>query len=199
MKKIAVTGLNGVIGKILIEKIPSNMELIDLYNTKKTISPRIKSHVKLNLLQKEKISKVLKKINPDTVLHMAAKTHIDNCERDKKNGKKGIVWKTNVNATKEIAKYCFENNVRIVFLSTECVFDGRKKSFSETDKKNPLNWYGYTKSNAEDEIVKSKARFSIIRAVVTYNKDDKGKTIYGKIFNNLKTKKAVYGVIDRQF
>lgn len=200
MIKVAVTGLNGVIGKILAEEIPSNLEIIDLFHrTKYSGKAKIHKHIKLDLLNKKRISKILEEINPDIIVHLAAITHIDTCEKDRERGKKGIVWKTNVKGTGEIAKFCAKNKIHLIFLSTECVFDGKRKYFSENSKKNPINWYGSTKSEAEELMLSSGAPVSIIRSVVAYHKNDNGKTIYGKILSRLRADKDVWVVSDQLF
>jgi dTDP-4-dehydrorhamnose reductase len=130
---------------------------------------------------------------------MAAITHIDNCEKDKENGEQGKVWKVNVDASFEIAKYCEEKNKRMIYLSTECVFDGSQKYYSERAKKNPKNWYGFTKSKAEDKIISTKAKVAIIRSVVAYHISDRGKTIYGKFVAKLRSGNTVYAVTDQKF
>lgn len=197
-KKIAITGLSGVIGKVLSKNLNEYSEIIDLFNHKRSYGSK-KFHVKLDLLKKDRIYKVLQKVNPDVIVHMAAKTHIDACEEDKKRGKKGNTWKLNVDATTEIARYCRDYKKFIIFLSTECVFDGKRKFFGEKAKKNPINWYGFTKSEAEDIIMSSGIRFAIVRSVVAYHENDFGKTIYGQILSKLKSKKPVSAVYDQQF
>lgn len=200
MKKIAITGLSGVIGKVLSREISQSYHIIDLFHKKKYAGKaRIKQHIHFDLLDKPKISSVLENVRPDIVIHMAAITHIDRCEMDKKMGKDGTVWKTNVEGSHEIAKYCAKYNIPMLFLSTECVFDGKKKSYNEKSKKRPINWYGVTKSEAEDLILSTGAPTSIIRSVVAYHKNDSKKTIYGKILNELKSKNEIYAVSDQLF
>lgn len=200
MIKVAVTGLNGVIGKILAEELSKNTQIIDLFHTSKYSGrAKIQKHIRLDLLKKDKISKVLQKTNPDVIVHLAAITHIDRCEKDKKNGKKGKVWEVNVEATREITKYASKHSIQLIFLSTECVFDGKRKYFSENSKKNPINWYGKTKSKAEDIVLSSSAPAAIIRSVVAYHKNDSEETIYGKILKELKSKRNIEVVSDQRF
>jgi len=198
IKKIGITGLSGVIGGILGENLPRNIQVIDLFhNTKFDKSVKNVEHKKINLKNKIEIQQALKDIKPDLIIHLAAITHIDKCEKDRKNGKKGIVWKINVEGTSEIAKFCAQHKIHLIFLSTECVFDGKQKYFSENAKKNPINWYGATKSEAEDIILASGAPATIIRSVVAYHKNDRNKTIYGKILSQLKENKT-FSVVDDQ-
>jgi len=200
IKKIAITGLSGVIGQVLSKRLSPQARIIDLYHTQKYSGKvKIYKHVKLDLLNLKKISSTLKLLKPDVIVHMAAITHIDTCEKDKKFGQEGRVWKTNVDATYEIAKFCARNNTHMIFLSTECVFDGKEKIFYENSKKNPINWYGKTKNQAEDLLIKSHASSTILRSVVAYHQHDSGKTIYGKILKELKSKKKIKAVGDQFF
>ncbi len=200
MKKIAVTGLSGVIGSILAKELVKNRKIIDLYHLKKhTNLNGIKIHMPIDLAKKNSVSNALSETGPDIIVHLAAITHIDECEKDRTNGKSGKVWKTNVEGTREIAKYAAQNNVPLVFLSTECVFDGSKEFFEEKSMKEPINWYGVTKSKAEDAILKSGAKAAIVRSVVTYYKNRNAKTIYGKILHELQTKRKTSGVVDVLF
>lgn len=200
MKSLAITGLSGVIGTALLSdpSLIPGYHMYDLYHQHRYRgNPVIKKHVALNLLQTNQIARVLESVKPDRILHMAAITHIDACEIDKKNGKNGIVWKTNVDGTREIAAFCKKHHVPITYISTECVFDGKQEFYDEDSQKNPLNWYGRTKSEAEDIILSSNSRATVIRAVMVYHKQDNGKTLFGKIHSGLKNSLAIQAVSDQ--
>lgn len=208
MKKvIAITGLNGVLGKKLLESLPSSFkkeyEFIDLYHSKRiSISdPNISiSHQKIDLNEKLTIIKILAKINPSVIIHLAAVTHIDKCEKDKKNGKNGLVWQINVTATKKIVEFCKKNNVHLIYLSTECVFDGKsKKSYLEKSKTNPINWYGNTKAHAEQIIMESNIAWTIIRSVIAYDLDESVPSIFSSINNSFKKNTHFSVVSDQKF
>jgi dTDP-4-dehydrorhamnose reductase len=198
-KSIAITGLSGVIGQILVQNIGSHYDLISIDHTSYPSDTSIKNHLNLDLLHTNSIQDTLKKIHPDYFIHLAAVTHIDNCEADRRNGKDGMVWKINVDGSREIAKYCSKNKIPLVYLSTECVFDGKKEFYEEYDKKQPINWYGYTKSVAEDTFLSVCDKVSIIRSVVAYHKNDAKRTIYGKILNSLSVNKKTNAVGDQLF
>jgi len=199
MSKIAVTGMSGVIGSVFALESGPEYELIDLYHSKPSSSSKIAKSLQLDLLKKKDIVRTLSEAMPDVIVHLAAITHIDQCELDRSKGKKGIVWKVNVDATTEIAKFSSKNNIPLIFLSTECVFDGEQEYFSEDSKKNPKSWYGITKSEAEDQIMSLGGKFAILRSVVAYHVEDNHKTLYGKIVKKLKENKKVFGVTDQLF
>ncbi len=208
MKKvIAITGLSGVLGKKLLESLPSSFkkeyEFIDLYHSKRiSISdPNISiSHQKIDLNEKLTITQILAKINPSVIIHLAAVTHIDKCEKDKNNGKNGLVWQINVTATKKIVEFCKKNNVHLIYLSTECVFDGKsKKSYLEKSKTNPINWYGNTKAHAEQIIMESNIAWTIIRSVIAYDLDESVPSIFSAINNSFKKNTHFSVVSDQKF
>jgi dTDP-4-dehydrorhamnose reductase len=199
MKRLAITGLSGVIGTVLLHQTQNfEYQIYDLYHTQLCGGKnRIKKHIPFNLLQRDHIIRTLDSIKPDKIVHMAAITHIDPCEQDKKYGKNGIVWKINVEGTREIVKFCLKNRVPIIYLSTECVFDGKNDFYDEFSKKNPINWYGQTKSEAEDILLSSGAKATIIRSVMAYHTNDNSKTIFGKIYDGLKNRGYIQGVTDQ--
>ncbi|MDD2822966.1 MAG: SDR family oxidoreductase [Candidatus Daviesbacteria bacterium] len=196
MKKIAITGLSGVIGSRLSKSLPEGFKIYNLYHThKEPIKGVMPKHIEL--LKPESIDACLNEISPEIIVHMASATHIDRCEEDRKYGEKGDVWKVNVNATNTIATYCKKNKTQLIFLSTECVFDGEELSYDEKSVKNPKNWYGVTKSKAEDIIFAACPTASIIRAVIAYNEQDREKTLFGKILQGFKNGKQFKAVTDQ--
>lgn len=198
-KLIAVTGISGVIGQELIKKIRIQYDVIGIIHDNLISDRYPDKHIRLNLFDTNKIRETLKHINPDYFIHLAAMTHIDNCEIDKVNGKNGLVWKTNVDATREIATYCSKNRIPLIYLSTECVFEGKKEFYEEYDKKYPINWYGYTKSEAENILLATCEDISIVRSVVAYHKNDDKKTLYGKILDSLMHTKQTNVVTNQKF
>lgn len=197
-KRMVVTGLSGAIGKVLLDEKPKNIEIFELFHKRRRLKDNNKCFP-LNLINRKSISSALMNISPDVIVHLAAVTHIDVCEKDKANGKRGKVWQINVNATKEIARFAYENKISLIFLSTECVFNGNKKYFHEGDKKNPINWYGVSKSAAEDEVLASGAKAAIIRSVAAYSKQDRLNTLYGLIKSKLNENKKLRVVADQLF
>jgi dTDP-4-dehydrorhamnose reductase len=198
---VAVTGLSGVIGSMLCDALPEHVRVVDLFHTSPVTcgDTHIVRHAYIDLLRPDQIRATLAEVVPDVVIHLAAVTHIDTCEMDKANGKDGIVWRTNVEGTKVIARYCRDLSIPIIYLSTECVFDGKLPLYDEQAGKNPINWYGKTKSEAENSIVEIGCESAIVRAVVAYHPNDGGKTIFGRMYNQLKYNKTLMAVHDQLF
>ncbi|MEK7165455.1 MAG: SDR family oxidoreductase [Patescibacteria group bacterium] len=136
------TGLSGLVGTRIIELLSDTFEFQDLsYETGVDItdSVAIESHFRN--------SKAL------WVLHLAAKADVDGCEKDRPFGNEGAAWKINVQGTKNIVVAAHKYDKRVLYISTDFVFDGRLDVYTENDKPNPLNWYGETKYEGEKLIL----------------------------------------------
>ena len=155
--KILVTGLNGFIGTRIKDLYSKKYQLIGFDHTENK-----------SVTYRRYTFDVLAKTKADIVLHLAAKTHIDQCEMDKKKRVKSESWDINVNGAKNIAAGCKKYNKFLLFLSTECVFNGEKSWYREIDKPDPINWYGYTKYNAEQAVIKSGCNYCILRSTLAY-------------------------------
>lgn len=127
-KKIVLFGATGKLGK----------ELIKLYDF---IAP---PYNKIDITNFDKTNRYLKKINPSIIIHTAALVGAKECEEDKE-----IAYKTNVIGTYNIAKICQKNNIKLIYISTDSIFDGEKGNYKEEDIPNPINYYSFTKFAGE--------------------------------------------------
>ena len=134
----------------------------------------------------------LKKNNINTLINCAAYTNVNESETNKD-------LSNNVNhyAVENIAKLCFKFGIQLIHISTDYVFDGLKKyPYNETDKTNPINYYGKTKLDAERKILSYDLNKSvIIRTSWLYSKLDNN--FVNKILNKLNNKKEIF-VVDEE-
>lgn len=152
-QKIIGTGLSGMVGSRIVELLGDTYEFEDL---------SLKSGV--DIKKKEIVDKKIGHSKAQVVLHLAAKTDVDLCEKDKSLGEKGDAWQVNVLGTKNIADACKSFNKKMIYISTDFVFDGRKSStegYVEGDTPSPLNWYGITKYEGE-KITQKLGKMAII-------------------------------------
>lgn len=113
----------------------------------------------LNVTNKKKVFKKIGDFRPDVVIHLAAMTNVDECE---KNPKKCFL--VNTEGTRNVAEACKKFGSLLVYMSTSAVFEGRKKGYFENDKPNPVNIYAKAKLKGEEFIKKNLKRFYIVRA-----------------------------------
>lgn len=133
--------------------------------------------------------------NPDTVVLTAAISSPSFCEKNK-----DLAFKTNVEGAKNVSEACKSNYAKLIFFSTDAVFDGVKGNFKETDPINPANYYGYTKAEAEKLVQKLKNSL-IIRtsALYGFNPLSSRKTFADFVLNSFNEGKEVEALSDQVF
>ena len=101
---------------------------------------------------------------PDIIIHCAAYTNVDKAEDESETAEL-----INVKGTENLAKVCAKNNIPLVYISTDYVFDGEKTNpYTPDDSPNPINIYGKTKLGGEEVIKKYCEKYYIIRTSWLY-------------------------------
>ena len=119
----------------------------------------------INLLDLADIEKVIKDLKPKAIINASAYTKVDKAEIESKSA-----FSLNRDSVKNLAKYSYEHNIRLIHISTDFVFDGEKTPYTTNDQTNPINVYGESKLAGEIEIQKIlKSNFSIIRTSWLYS------------------------------
>ncbi len=137
MLKIAITGAQGLVGSRIIELLDDEFEFISL------------SSQQMDITQKDQVFKVLKNLNFDIFLHLAAYTNVA-----KANEEKELAHKINVEGTRNIFENVFHKKKKFIYISTDFVFDGKNPPYFEDSIPSPVGVYGQTKYQGE-EIIKN--------------------------------------------
>ena len=187
--KVLVTGSAGFLGTKVMNLLKDDFELIG------TDKDGRKGSLRMDIIDVNEVNSVIKKAKPDVVLHLASITDVDRCEVEKAFAKK-----INVDGTRNIIKACKGVNAKIIYVSTDFVFDGKKGDYKEDDKPNPLSYYAETKLEAESLVRKSGLRYLIIRPEVLYgyNGDGSERSFSNWVYVSLKNKKEIR-VVDDHF
>lgn len=131
------------------------------------------------------------------ILHMAAKTDVDSCEDDKIFLEEGNAWRINVTGTENIIAAGRKYSKKVIYISTDFVFDGVKGNYSEEDNPNPVNWYGVTKYEAEKKLLEANIDFSILRIAYPYRAEFGQKQDFvRRIISTLQDKKEIPALTD---
>lgn len=167
-KKVLVTGSNGLLGQKLTD-LYVNDTTIELFATgigsnRHPIQEGY-TYISLNITDSSELEDVLSTVKPDIVIHGAAMTQVDDCEKEKEK-----CLDLNVNAVKNLVKLSNKLAFRLVHLSTDFIFDGTKKMYTEDDIPNPLSYYGWSKLEAEKIIQEKALNWTILRTVLVYGK-----------------------------
>lgn len=146
--KLLVTGASGQLGKELVEMCSlSGLTVIGL------------DRGDADITKSDEIKKLIIESGADAVIHCAAYTAVDRAEDERK-----LCYDINVNGTKHIAEACREVGAKMLYLSSDYVFNGSgKKPWKTTDQPDPVNYYGKTKYLGELEVQKALDRYFIVR------------------------------------
>lgn len=105
------------------------------------------------------VDSYIKEYQPDGVIHCAAYTRVDQAERESEK-----CWSVNADGVKNIASACRKNGAKLIYLSTDYVFDGKGIDSHETNTiPSPLNIYGKSKLAGEESVQKELEHFFIVR------------------------------------
>jgi dTDP-4-dehydrorhamnose reductase len=155
---VVVTGASGLLGRKLVEVLAKGYNVIPTHNTE----PSHPNSLRMDVVDREQVIGVFNRSSPDVVIHAAAETGVDKCETNKE-----WAWRTNVIGTKNVAEACAKTGAKLVYMSTDYVFDGRKGLYREEDAVNPINYYGLTKLRGEEHVEKLES-YVIARTSVLY-------------------------------
>jgi dTDP-4-dehydrorhamnose reductase len=166
MKSLLVLGASGLTGYKLMLLSKKRFETYGTYNLRSwpdnDNNNNKKSLLKLDIIKEDDLKKVFREIKPDIVINTTALHNVDYCEYHQEE-----TFNINTKAVGMIADLCNNLGSRLIHISTDFVFDGKKGNYSESDNPNPLNVYA--KSKLEGELqAKRSASYSILRPSVVF-------------------------------
>ncbi len=195
--KVLITGSNGLLGQHLLPLFVQDerYEVIAVgRGVNRLPSQQGYTYESVNLRNAVSAQQLLEKHQPDVIIHAAAMTQVDECERNK-----DACWDTNVAATRYLIQAAEKYNAFFIFLSTDFIFDGLEGPYREDDHPNPLSYYGASKVAAERMIKNSKVPWAIVRTVLVYGTafDMQRSNIISWVKNNLQQGKKIKVVDDQ--
>jgi len=167
--KVFVTGVGGQLGHDVMNELAkrgydgTGSDIKPEYSGIKDDSAvTVMPYVGLDITDKESVLATISEIKPDAIIHCAAWTAVDAAEDPEK---KNIVHKINAEGTKNIAEVAKAVDAKMVYLSTDYVFDGQGERPWQPDDKNyaPLNYYGQTKLEGELAVSETIDKYFIVR------------------------------------
>ncbi len=165
--KLLITGVSGLLGNNLTYYFKNKYEILGLYNSHPITVNGIRTE-KCDISHKDSIKRIIHEFNPSIIIHCASLTNIDQCEIDK-----DITKKINVLSTRHLVECVANKDVKLIYISTDAVYDGIKGDFSENDNINPLNYYGLSKYEGELEITKKENSLIFRTNIFGWNIQDK--------------------------
>ncbi|SEA47711.1 dTDP-4-dehydrorhamnose reductase [Chitinophaga terrae (ex Kim and Jung 2007)] len=197
MKKVLITGSNGLLGQHLIPLFLQDGQY-EVIATGRGANrfPHKGNYIyeEANLRNASSVNQLVDKHKPDVIIHSGAMSQVDECEKNK-----DACWDTNVGATRYLVHAAESCNAFFIFLSTDFVFDGLQGPYTEDALVNPINYYGTSKAAAERLVMNSKLQWAIVRTVLVYGvvHDPKRSNMISWVKNNLQEGKKIKVVDDQ--
>ena len=167
MKRILVVGAKGMLGRDLLPILQSPREA-DPSEGNEVVGWDIDE---IDIRQESSTRSKIESLRPDIIIHLAAYTNVDGCETDADEA-----FRVNAEGTKHVAMGAEACGAKVVYLSTDYVFDGKgKEAYVESDSPHPLNIYGHSKLRGEQNLQERLEDYLIIRTQWLYGR-------YGKNF-----------------
>lgn len=197
--KIFVTGVGGQLGHDVMKELAGRGHEglgSDVQESYSGVADDVASmpYVSLDITDKEAVERVLGQAKPDAVIHCAAWTAVDLAEDD---DKVELVRKVNAGGTQNIADACRKLDCKMLYLSTDYVFDGQGTEPWKPDCKDykPLNVYGQTKLEGELAVSSTLEKYFIVRIAWVFGLN--GKNFIKTMINVGKTHDEVRVVNDQ--
>ena len=186
------TGLNGLIGSKFVADFSDkyNFDNLDIRSISRPV----------DITNEKQVLSVLTESAAQVVVHMAAYTDVTGAWQQT-GDTNGACYVVNVKGTENLVKACAQTGKHLIYLSTAYVFDGEKKEmYVETDKTNPIEWYGKTKALAEEIIQNSSIDWTILRIDQPFKNDtaEKMDTLH-RVIDGMKNNKLYPQFTDHHF
>lgn len=179
--KVLVTGVKGQLGHDVMDEL-----------SKRGIDSIGVDIDEMDITDALSVDKVLKQANPDAVIHCAAYTAVDAAEDNVE-----LCRKVNADGTQNIANICKELDCKMIYISTDYVFDGEgTRPWEPDDERHPLNVYGQTKYEGELAVENTLEKYFIVRIAWVFGVN--GKNFIKAVLNKAKTTDTLT-VVEDQF
>jgi dTDP-4-dehydrorhamnose reductase len=182
MEKLMIVGGSGLLGGHLIQSAKTDYEVIATYMGHPFEIAGCRS-IFLDITNSDKTESCIIKEEPDVIVLSAAQRNVDYCEKNQEE-----VWKVNVEGVKNVATASKKVQAKVIYISTDLVFDGSKDNYSEGDETHPISHYGRTKLEGEREVARILDDSAVARVSVLYdwNPFDHTYNFVSWVYNSLK-------------
>lgn len=186
---VLITGVNGLLGKDIARVMHEKGKFTVIGTGRAECKNADIDYVKMDLLDTARLERVLADVAPEVVIHCAAYTKLDDCEKNNE-----YAYQMNVEVTKHLATHA----KRFVYISSDAVFSGKSGNYIETDPSDAINYYGYTKYMGEKMAELCDNHLIIRSSIYGYNLNN-NQSIAEWGIKNLKEGRQINGFSDVMF
>jgi dTDP-4-dehydrorhamnose reductase len=161
---VLITGGTGLLGVAIQQSAPTDIQGFSVYFPEHSLPvPLTFPILAADVTDRMQMQSVFEWAKPDVVIHTAAIGSVDFAERNREETRK-----INVGGTGVVVALCQIFKSRLIYISSNAVFDGRTPFYSETAPVNPINYYGQLKIEAENIVRDSRIPWAIVRPILMY-------------------------------
>lgn len=193
VKRLLLTGASGFLGGHIADQARNRYEVAACYCTAPFAMDGVRVH-SVDLTKRAPVQKLLERVRPHIVLHCAAQSNLDRCQIHQEDAAA-----VNIDATSYLARWCGRNEVRFIYISSDMVFDGYQGSYKETHVMRPLNFYGWTKAEAEREVASHCKNYVIARSALLYGRPVTGGTSFSSWIEQRLREKQIVPLYNDQY
>lgn len=157
-KRLLVTGYGGFVAGSVVKQANDDWDVFGISRSTVRASHTDVTHIEFDLRDSARLQQVFNDIRPAAVIHTAAKADIDRCQANQAEAEM-----INVDVTRHLVESCREHGAKMVFCSTDAVFDGKQGRYTEDDPPHALNFYADTKIRAEQIVQEHLANMVVAR------------------------------------
>ena len=159
-----ITGGTGLLGVAIQKTVPKDIQAFSIYYPERLLPEPLPFPIRAaDVTDRTQMQSVFEWAMPDVVIHTAAIGSVDFAEKNREETRK-----VNVDGTEVITELCQLFKSRLIYISSNAVFDGRTPFYSETAPVNPINYYGQLKVEAENVVRESSMPWAIVRPILMY-------------------------------
>ncbi|GAK51709.1 putative dTDP-4-dehydrorhamnose reductase [Candidatus Moduliflexus flocculans] len=181
-----VFGASGLIGSSIWGKLPQSRRVGTFHKFPKN------DLLPIDIQDKHAIRQFIQRVKPSIIWHAAALANVDWCETHRDE-----CWAVNVSGTQNIVLAAKEVGAKLIFFSSDYIFDGKHGPYDEDSLPSPINLYGEAKLEAEQVICRELTDYLIIRVTVVYGKESQNKNFVIRLLQTLQQGKIIQVPIDQ--
>jgi len=174
--KALVIGASGQVGTELMRLLSASPDTPALGTYASHPQPGLE---RMDITDTASVATMFDNYEPDTVFLCSAMPHVDACEE-----KPALTRKVNVEGAAKTAAACASRGARLVFVSTDYVFDGEKGNYTEEDTPRPINVYGQSKLDAESRVLALCRNAAVARTAMVYSYNTASPNFAMQLLNN---------------
>ena len=197
---VLITGAHGFLGQHVVRLFleESKCDLVITAREKETLfadiadEPRVLEYYPMDITQRQTVRDILQIVKPDVIVNCAGFVKVDEAEANRERA-----WRSNVTGVEHLAEAARKVDSRIIHISTDCVFDGLRAPYVETDAPHPLSYYGRTKLASENVLRTSGIEHTIFRTCLLYGAAERATSNYAlSVILALQKREPVYAATD---